>query len=156
MTRHTTKDTERYYKLRLSPTLFDGWVVEREYGNAQFKSPVGAKRDFFVSFDEAFLMFNTLFKQKEKRGYRMQDLNGQVFEVEAETFTKDYRYLEGYDDFVESIASGKVYKANYKGAKVQLVEVSNMGAIEKIERGLMAFREELIRQGFGKKTEEKE
>lgn len=71
-----------------------------------------------------------------------------VFKVDAITFTKDYKFLDGYDDIVECIATDKVYKSNYKGAFVELVEVSNMGAMEKIEKGMADFRNQLIKEGF--------
>lgn len=71
-----------------------------------------------------------------------------VFEVDTITFTKNYRFLDGYDDIVECLNTRKVYKSNYKVASVQLVEVSNINAIEKIEKGMAAFREQLIKQGF--------
>ena len=70
MTRHTDRGTVRYYKLELSSTLFGEFVVEREYGNAYFKAPTGVKKDFFDSFDDAVAMFETLLKQKQKRGYK--------------------------------------------------------------------------------------
>lgn len=70
MTRHTDKGTVRYYKLELFSTLFGEFVVEREYGNAQFKAPTGVKKEFFDSFDDAAAMFESLLKQKKKRGYR--------------------------------------------------------------------------------------
>jgi len=70
MTRHTDKGTIRYYKLELFSTLFGEFVVERVYGNAQFKAPTGVKKEFFDSFDDAVAMFENLLKQKERRGYK--------------------------------------------------------------------------------------
>lgn len=71
-----------------------------------------------------------------------------VFKVDADTFAKDYKFLDGYDDIVECATTGKVYKSNYKGAFVELVEVSNTGAMEKIEKGMADFRNQLIKEGF--------
>jgi len=70
MKRHTNRGTVRYYKLELFSTLFGEFVVEREYGNAYFKAPTGVKKDFFDSFEDAVAMFETLLKQKQKKGYK--------------------------------------------------------------------------------------
>lgn len=78
----------------------------------------------------------------------IETIETKVFTVDTTTFAKDYKFLDGYDDIVECIATGKVYKSNYKGTLVQLVEVSNMGAMQKIEMGMAAFRNQLIKEGF--------
>jgi len=75
-------------------------------------------------------------------------VNTKVFKVNTTTFTKDYKFLDGYDDIVECTKTGKVYKSNYKGDFVELVEVSNTGAMEKIEKGMADFRNQLIKEGF--------
>ncbi|HHO41989.1 MAG TPA: hypothetical protein ENN12_01350 [Epsilonproteobacteria bacterium] len=82
----------------------------------------------------------------------MQDLDDtveiKVLKVDTTVFSKDYKFLKGYDDIVKCNATGKVYKSNYKGTFVELVEVSNMGAMEKIEKGMTDFRNQLIKEGF--------
>lgn len=82
----------------------------------------------------------------------MQDLDDtvevKVFKVDATAFAKDYKFLDGYDDIVECNATGKVYKSNYKGAFVELVEVSNIEAMRKIEKAMADFRNQLIKEGF--------
>ena len=63
--------------------------------------------------------------------------------IDTETFNKEYKLLDGYDNLVECKKTGTVYEAKFNGATVELLEASNMDAIQKIERGLADFVEKL-------------
>ena len=76
------------------------------------------------------------------------ELRGKILKVDTITFTRKYKFLEDLDDIVECIETGKIYKSNYKGLFVELVEVSNKLAMEKIEAGMKDFRNQLIKEGF--------
>jgi hypothetical protein len=58
--------------------------------------------------------------------------------IDTTTFIKDFKFVDGYDDLVKS-SDGKIYKANYKGMKVELLEMTTDDALNKIETGLMQF-----------------
>ena len=76
-------------------------------------------------------------------------MNEKIKKVDAQTFIENYAFLEGYDDIVTCNDTGLVYKSNYINGFVQLVEVSNMSAMEKIEKGIANFKKNMIDQGFG-------
>ncbi len=68
--------------------------------------------------------------------------------VFAEEFKIHYEFYKEYDDVVMHKENGQVFKANFKDGIVQLVQLSNDAAIQKIELGLSEFAKELKRQGF--------
>ena len=70
LVRHTEKNTVRYYKLGLYPTLFNNFEIEIEYGNIQYKAPTGRKREFFDNYNDAYKRYNNILKQKRKKGYK--------------------------------------------------------------------------------------
>lgn len=74
-----------------------------------------------------------------------EDFDTKVIEVDTETFVKDYKFIDGLDDTVESIETKKVYRTIYKGMKVELVEVGTREALEEIEKGLKSFIDSLTR-----------
>lgn len=76
-------------------------------------------------------------------------MNEKIKKVDAQTFTENYAFLEGYDNIVTCNDTSLVYKSNYINGFVQLVEVNNMSAMEKIEKGIANFKKNMIDQGFG-------
>jgi hypothetical protein len=72
-----------------------------------------------------------------------------VFTIDNETLTKNYKFLDQYDGYVAHKETGLVYKANFINGFVQLIEVSNLEALEKIEKGLEEFGKQLAQEmGF--------
>lgn len=69
MTRQAKSGSTRYYKIELFATLFGEYVVEREYGSTRNKTPTGVKKNYFEVFDEALEVFESLLRQKKKKGY---------------------------------------------------------------------------------------
>lgn len=59
----------RYYKIDLSSTLFDEYLVERVYGNNTYKTPTGKRSNYFGSLLEAKEFIFKLIKSKIKKGY---------------------------------------------------------------------------------------
>ncbi len=68
------KNQYRFYKLSLSPTLFGGWSLIREWGRIGSAGTV--KIDFFDTEREAVQKQEKLFKQKVKKGYQGLISNG--------------------------------------------------------------------------------
>ncbi len=58
--------------------------------------------------------------------------------IDTTTFINDFEFVEGYDDLVKSL-DGTIYKANYKGMKVELIKMTSGKALSKIESGLAQF-----------------
>jgi hypothetical protein len=77
---------------------------------------------------------------------RTEDFDTMVFLVDTKLFVKEYTYMEGYDDIVESKINKKVYKVAYEGMKVELTELSTTKALENIEKGLENFVEKLKKE----------
>ncbi|WP_187648725.1 hypothetical protein [Nitrosophilus labii] len=76
-------------------------------------------------------------------------MENKVFNVDSERFSKEYEFLDGYDDYVVNKKTKIVYKSNFVNGIVQLVEVSNLEALGKIEEGFKEFREKLAKEmGF--------
>ena len=59
----------RYYKIDLSSTLFDEYLVARVYGNNTYKAPTGKRSNYFGSLLEAKEFILKLIKSKIKKGY---------------------------------------------------------------------------------------
>ena len=59
----------RYYKIDLSSTLFDEYLVERVYGNNTYKAPTGKCSNYFGSLLEAKEFILKLIKSNIKKGY---------------------------------------------------------------------------------------
>jgi len=59
----------RYYKIELFLSLFDDYIVEREYGNIRYKAPTGIRKNLFSSFKAAKDFYNSIIKKKKQRGY---------------------------------------------------------------------------------------
>ena len=57
----------RFYKLSISPTLFGGWSLVREWGRIGAAGTV--KIDFFDTEEEAIQKQSQLYRQKQKKGY---------------------------------------------------------------------------------------
>ena len=48
-----------------------------------------------------------------------------LLSVDTKVFVKEFKFLENYDDVVECLETGKIYKARYRGAIVELFDISN-------------------------------
>ena len=59
----------RYYKIDLSSTLFDEYLVETVYGNNTYKAPTGKRSNYFGSLLDAKEFIFKLIKSKIKKGY---------------------------------------------------------------------------------------
>ena len=59
----------RYYKIDLSSTLVNEYLVERVYGNSTYKAPTGKRSNYFGSLLEAKEFIFRLIKSKTKKGY---------------------------------------------------------------------------------------
>ena len=66
--RNSEENQYRFYKLYISPTLFGGWSLVREWGRIGSAGTV--KIDFFDTEQEALSKQEALFRQKQKRGYK--------------------------------------------------------------------------------------
>lgn len=65
--RNPEKNQRRFYGLHLSPTLFGGWSVVREWGRIGSHGTV--KIEFFESENKALEVIEDLKNKKLKRGY---------------------------------------------------------------------------------------
>lgn len=70
----------------------------------------------------------------------------EIIRVDTSTFVKDYEFYGNYADLVVRKGTDKIYKSRYAGAFVQLIEISNIEAMKKIEKGMAEFKEQLIRE----------
>lgn len=59
----------RYYSVKIYPTLFDDFVLIREYGSVKNCKPTGRVDEYFKVFENAVVRLTVLIKQKLKRGY---------------------------------------------------------------------------------------
>lgn len=59
----------RYYLMSLEKTLFDEWEVIRLYGNINYKSHTGIRKNYFDSFDNAYQLISKKTQEKIKKGY---------------------------------------------------------------------------------------
>ncbi len=68
LTKHRPEANQfRFYKLSISPTLFGGWSLVREWGRIGAAGTV--KIDFFDTEQEAIQKQTQLYRQKQKKGY---------------------------------------------------------------------------------------
>lgn len=68
LTKHNPDANQfRFYKLSISPTLFGGWSLVREWGRIGAAGTV--KIDFFNTEEEAIQKQSQLYRQKQKKGY---------------------------------------------------------------------------------------
>ncbi|MFA6195298.1 MAG: WGR domain-containing protein [Sulfurimonas sp.] len=66
----TVNGQARYYSLKIHPTLFQEFVLIREYGSNKNKKPTGVIQEYFTLFDEAVAKLMLLLNMKIKKGYR--------------------------------------------------------------------------------------
>lgn len=111
-------------------------VIEANHQQKQWKKIEDAKMEALI---KAFMETEALEVEF------MESLDNEVFKVHKTVFTKDYRFLEGYDDVVECLATGKIYTSHYKGDSVVLTETNHREAMEKIEKDMAALRDHLKR-----------
>lgn len=64
----------RYYKIFICKTLFQNYEVERIYGNINYKSCTGNRRNFFDNLENAQDFINKTLREKIKRGYEIKKL----------------------------------------------------------------------------------
>ena len=62
---------QRYYTIELSQTLFGEMLLERVYWNIAFRSHTGKILKFIEDKNVARKLFESIIKQKLKRGYRL-------------------------------------------------------------------------------------
>ena len=70
LVRRTECGNTRYYRLELHPTLFNEYIVEREYGNVRYRRPTGIKIDYFYDEESAKSRYLSILRQKKNKGYR--------------------------------------------------------------------------------------
>ena len=59
----------RYYFIELVPTLFNEYIVIREYGSKKNKKPTRVLKDYFKAKSEALDFILNIVIKKRKRGY---------------------------------------------------------------------------------------
>ncbi|NDJ27671.1 polymerase [Campylobacter sp. MIT 12-8780] len=68
--RATDKGNTRYYQMSMEQTLFNTFLVERKYGNVNYKSHTGLKIDYFDELEQAQAFYDKMLKNKAKKGYK--------------------------------------------------------------------------------------
>jgi len=61
----------RYYCLEISPTLFGEYLVVRKYCNLSYKAPIGVRKKFFSSHEDAKNFFEKVLAKKQRKGYSL-------------------------------------------------------------------------------------
>jgi len=64
----------RYYTLNIEPTLFDEYLLTREYGSVKNKKPTRIIKEYYSNLEESISVFNKLITKKLKKGYLAQAL----------------------------------------------------------------------------------
>ena len=59
----------RYYSLTLYPTLFDEYLLIREFGGVKNKRPTRVMKEYFNHFDEALTLLSRLTTEKLNKWY---------------------------------------------------------------------------------------
>ncbi len=59
----------RYYKLEMFLSLFDEYVVQREYGNILYCAPTGIKKNIFDCKKSAKEFYCKILNLKKAKGY---------------------------------------------------------------------------------------
>ncbi|WP_294967064.1 WGR domain-containing protein [Sulfurimonas sp.] len=59
----------RYYKISIYPTLFDEYLLEREFGSFKNKKPTRIIKKYFQNLTIALDEFNEIYSTRIKRGY---------------------------------------------------------------------------------------
>ena len=59
----------RYYSLKVCKTLFEEYVLEKEYGNIKNKAPTEVKKDHFKTLSAALIARTKKIQEKIKKGY---------------------------------------------------------------------------------------
>ena len=60
----------RYYSLTLYPTLFNEFLLVREFGGVKNKKPTRVIKAYFSNLDDSMKVFESLIGLKQKKGYR--------------------------------------------------------------------------------------
>ncbi len=83
----------------------------------------------------------------------MEEQEERIIEVSTEVFSEKYRFEEslGVDDLVYTDSDNRLYKAIYKGHKVQLIPVASKIIIERFDE----IKQQLLHDLFAKKIDEK-
>lgn len=63
------KNLHRFYQMFVTPGIFDDWSLVREWGRVG--SPGTVRKNWFDSEEEALAAKEKLFREKERKGYRM-------------------------------------------------------------------------------------
>lgn len=63
--------TIRYYSLRLFRTLFDGYILQKEFGSIHNLKPTGILQEHYIDTHAAFNSMKKLIASKAKKGYRI-------------------------------------------------------------------------------------
>lgn len=63
------KGKVRYYSLVLYPTLFDEYLLIREFGGVKNKKPTRVMKEYFEYIEDALALLSKLSTEKLKKGY---------------------------------------------------------------------------------------
>ena len=67
--KHCPNNKVRYYRVSIEATLFNEFVVMREYGNVGNKTPTGIKQCYFPTLQEATKCAEKIIKEKVRKNY---------------------------------------------------------------------------------------
>ena len=59
----------RYYKISIYPTLFNEFLLEREFGSIKNKKPTRVIKKYFDNINAALKEFDEIFNIRIKKGY---------------------------------------------------------------------------------------
>ncbi len=67
----SVKGRLRYYTIKLYPTLFNEYLLVREFGGVKNKKPTRSIKVYFSLLDDAMLYYQTIIQVKIKKGYHL-------------------------------------------------------------------------------------
>lgn len=66
-------DKIRYYSFKIYPTLFNDFMLIREYGSMKNKKPTGIIKEYFIHLEDAILKLKQILRLKIQKGYSMDN-----------------------------------------------------------------------------------
>jgi len=61
----------RYYSLALYPTLFNEFLLVREFGGIKNKKPTRIIKEYFSHMEDAVFLFDRISSDKKRKGYSL-------------------------------------------------------------------------------------
>lgn len=69
----SVKGKIRYYLLKIEKTLFGDYLLEKIYGNINYKRPTKVSKEYYRSLTEVEVVFNKIKKRKMNKGYQTSE-----------------------------------------------------------------------------------